>query len=87
MTTIAAAAERISRGRFKTLIIGGGIAGVALASLLERWGERPAIVERATTGGAAGYTSASTRSAPASCTASDCLRRSPMPPSTSENTS
>jgi cation diffusion facilitator CzcD-associated flavoprotein CzcO len=34
--TIAEAADRVSSGRFKTLIVGAGIAGMALAALLER---------------------------------------------------
>jgi 2-polyprenyl-6-methoxyphenol hydroxylase-like FAD-dependent oxidoreductase len=42
-------------GRLKTLIIGGGIAGMALAALLNRWGERPVIVERSKPSQSAGY--------------------------------
>jgi 2-polyprenyl-6-methoxyphenol hydroxylase-like FAD-dependent oxidoreductase len=53
--TIAAAAERASSGRFKTLIVGGGIAGLSLAALLQRWDERPVIVEHAAASHAIGY--------------------------------
>ena len=51
-------AERIGEtgdGRIRTLIIGGGIAGLTLGCLLRQRGERPHIVEREAGFGQAGY--------------------------------
>lgn len=53
--TLAEETAKASAGRLKTLIIGGGIAGMALAALLNRWGERPVIVERGKPNQSAGY--------------------------------
>lgn len=53
--TLAEATAQASSGRLKTLIVGGGIAGMALAALLHQWGERPVIVERGKPGQSAGY--------------------------------
>lgn len=52
--TAADLARSAATGRLKTLIVGGGIAGTALAALMKHWGERPAIVERGKPGAIAG---------------------------------
>ncbi|GAA0890456.1 FAD-dependent monooxygenase [Fulvivirga kasyanovii] len=38
--------ENQEKGKFKTLIVGAGIAGLTLAALLEQRGERPVIIEK-----------------------------------------
>lgn len=53
--TAADLAQAAASGRLKTLIVGAGIAGTALAALMKRWGEEPAIVERSKPGATAGY--------------------------------
>lgn len=54
-TTLAERIARTGDGRIRTLIIGGGIAGLTLACLLRQRGERPQIVERAPSLDYAGY--------------------------------
>lgn len=53
--TIATEAQAACNGRMRTLIVGAGVAGTALAALLRVWGEQPVIIERAAPGNAAGY--------------------------------
>src|SRR5579859_7725960 len=53
--TLADTTTASASGRFKTLIIGAGVAGTSLAALLGRWGERPVIVERGKRDTTAGY--------------------------------
>ncbi|HXE31013.1 MAG TPA: NAD(P)/FAD-dependent oxidoreductase [Terriglobales bacterium] len=55
MTIAEACRQQTLGSRIRTLIVGAGVAGLSLAALLRRAGERPALIERAPSLGEGGY--------------------------------